>query len=376
MSDNWIRLSRFFAKMVLLGFVLPGGFSSFVRAQSDTTRKEIKVLGLSLDTLLAIRSPKVDTNYIASYYEHLHLRLIGQGRDHFLQLVDKTNHLTYRPNGASSVGVGASYSWLSAELTTRLPLITRNSRVAKGKTRQFGTSLSYNGRRVWFNTNYQSYRGLYLNNPDILDKDWFVLHSKYPQRPDVAIYTWYTSIYYCFNHERFSNPASLMQRERQKKSAGSFLVGASMLFTQVKGDSSLFPRAVQPLFPTTSELIQYRSFGYSINAGYIRTFVFRNYFFATLLGCPGVALLNASSVSAGENSRSLPVRVGWQGDSRVTVGYNNGRYFAGATYAVVFLSGNLDGPSILRSVNTNIRLVAGLHFPFKPKGLLHKLPGF
>lgn len=363
-------------KIILLGGLLQTGPGTAALAQTDSTRKEIKVLGISLDTLLAIRPPKVDTNYIATYYAHLHLRLIGQGHDYFLQLVGPDNHLTYKPNGSSSMGVGVSYSWLSAELTTRVPLINRSSRLAKGKTHQFGTSLSYNGRRVWFSTSYQRYQGLYLNNPEVLEEDWFGAHTDYPQRPDLESQMWYNSVYYCFNHQRFSNPASLMQRERQKKGAGSFLVGATIIFTRIKADSSLFPQAVKPLFPTDANLIKYRSFSYSVNAGYIRTFVFRNCLFMTLLGRPGVALHNASSLSMGEHTRALPLRLGLQGDSRVTAGYNDGRYFVGATYSVVFLSGNLAGSSILRSYNTDIRLVAGLHFPFKARGLLHRLPGF
>ncbi|GAB3266216.1 hypothetical protein GCM10027347_34070 [Larkinella harenae] len=357
-------------------FTISASFCGVARAQSDTTRKEIKVLGISLDTLLAIRSPKVDTNYIASYYAHLHLRAIAQGHDYFLQFIGKDDKLTYKPNGASSFGLGASYSWLSAELTTRIPFINQQSRAAKGKTRRFGTSLSYNGRRVWFNSSFQWYRGLYLNNPDVLDKNWFAIHSDFPQRPDLSSLGWYNSVYYCFNHQRFSNPASLMQRERQKKSAGSFLVGATLVFTQIKADSSLFPPATKPLFPLNADLVRYRSFSYSLNAGYIQTFVFRNNFFATLLARPGVALHNANRVWVGEKTKSLPIRMGVQGDSRVTFGYNNGRYFAGATYSVVFLSGNLEGDNILRSFNTDIRLVAGWHFPFKPKGLLQRLPGF
>ncbi|GAB3914290.1 hypothetical protein GCM10028803_59470 [Larkinella knui] len=369
---------RFGGVKILLGLVIQAGLCPFVRAQTDadTTRKEIIVLGISLDTLLKARPPKVDTNYITSYYAHLHLRLIAQGNDYFLQLIGPTDHLTYKPNGASSLGVGVSYSWLSLELTSKVPYVNRNLRTAKGETKQFGTSLSYNGRRVWVNTKYQSYQGLYLNNPDVLEKDWFTVHSQYPQRPDLESRIWYSSLYYCFNHRQFSNPASQMQRERQKKSAGSFLVGATLLFTQIKGDSSLFPHAVRPLFPSNANLTQYRSFSYSINAGYIRTIVFRTNFFTTLLIRPGISLHNASSVSTGENTRSLPVRVGMQGDSRVTVGYNTDRYFAGATYSVVFLSGNLEGASVLRSYKTDIRFVIGMHFPFKPKGLLHRLPGF
>ncbi|GAB3924715.1 hypothetical protein GCM10028804_25380 [Larkinella terrae] len=361
-----------------LGLVAQIGLTAaaFAQSEPDTTRKEVKILGISLDTLLTVHPPKVDTNYIATYYAHLHVRLIGQGHDYFLQLIGKQDHLTYRPNGSSSFGVGVSYSWLSAELTTRIPYANRNLQDSRGRTKQFGTSLSYNGRRVWFSTSYQSYRGLYLNNPEILEKDWFSTHIAYPQRPDLVSHTWYSSLYYCFNHRQFSNPASLMQRERQKKSAGSFLAGATMILTQIKGDSSLFPHVVRPLFPTDAELTKYRSFSYSLNAGYIQTFVFQNYFFTTLLVRPGVSLYKATSSLSGENNRSLPVRTGLQGDSRITVGYNNGRYFAGATYAVVFLSGNLEGNNVLRSFNTDIRLVAGMHFPFKPRGLLHRLPGF
>ena len=340
----------------------------------DTTKKGIKVLGVKLDTLLKAPDPEVDTDYIAVYYNFLHSNVVGESRDYFVRLTGRDHKLIYRPNGALAAGIGASYSWLSVELLPNYP--TLHKRAEKGKTRQFGGSLNYNGRRLWFNANYRSFRGLYLNNPEVIDNKWFEINSTYPQRSDLRSQLLYNYLSYCFNYRRFSYPASLFQRERQKQSAGSFLVGVNFAFSQIKGDSVLFPTTIQPLPGQDINAILYRSLGYSVNVGYIQTIVIRKYFFVTALFRPGIALQKGSSLDQAGSKKVFPTQAGLQGDARLTIGYNNDTYYGGVAYSFVLSSSNLAVSNNLQSYYTYIRLVVGKRFAFKPSGILRRIPGF
>jgi len=361
-------------------FLTLGWGGHWARAQTgitinpDSTQKGIKVLGVKLDTLLQAPNPDVDTQYIAVYYNYLHGNVVGESRDYFIRLAGRDDKLIYRPNGALAAGIGASYSWLSVELLPNYP--TLHKRAEKGKTRQFGTSLNYNGRRFWFNANYRSFQGLYLNNPQAIDSKWFETHSTYPQRSDLRSQLLYNYLSYCFNYRRFSYPASLLQRERQKQSAGSFLVGINFAFTQIKGDSVLFPSTVEPMPGQDPGAVRYRSLGYSVNAGYIQTIVLRKYFFVTALLRPGIALQKGSSADREGNRRDLATQAGLQGDARLTVGYNDDQYYGGIAYSVVLSSNHLAASNNLQSYYTYFRLVVGKRFAFKPKGVLQRIPGF
>ncbi|WP_234733806.1 DUF4421 family protein [Tellurirhabdus bombi] len=365
---------------LLIFFLIQSGGSPSALAQTtinvtpDSARKEVVVMGISLDTLLKLPKPQVDTNYVASYFNFLHLHVVSENRDYFLRLVGNGNRAIYRPNGANAIGLGVSYSWLNVDLTISQPFQQRITE--RGRTRQLGTDISYNGRKLWFTTNLRLYKGLYLNNPEIIDPDWFDKYTNYPQRGDMRGHLWYSNIAYVFNSQRFANPNLLLNRERQKKSAGSFLVGASFAFTQIRGNSPLFPAITPPLFGDAASLIRVRSVSYSLNAGYVQTFVFRKYFYTTLQLLPGVALRRTSNLDLNQTRQKLPFRSGILGDTRAILGYNDDKFYGSLVYSVIFSSSSLTTSNDLRSYYTYFRLMVGKRFSYKPKGFLRRIPGF
>jgi len=348
-----------------------------LQAQTDTTfrRREIKILGFSLDTLLKNRIESIDTNYIASYYDYLHVHVLGEARDYYLQLLGTDRRINYTPHGASAVGLGFGYRWLNFDLSFKVPFLQQLN-PGKGETDQFGANLGLIGRTILFNINYQSYKGLFINNPQVVDSNWFAANEAYPRRGDLQTKTLYTFFNYYFNSRRFSNPATLFRRERQKKSAGSFLVGVSYAFSHIGADSSLVPEVIRPSFPEDAEFIRYRSSNFSLNAGYTHTFVYKKYLFANFAFRPGMAISSTNNITTNGETVSMPERLSWLGDSRVIVGYNDNRYYGGVSYSLVFMSDNLQVNSNLRSYYTYVRFMVGRRFYFKPKGILRHIPGF
>ncbi len=217
---------------------------------------------------------------------------------------------------------------------------------------------------------------MYIANPEEFDKEWFTRNQQYPLRSDLSTKAFYTQLYYFFNGKRFSYPASLFLRERQRKSAGSPLIGASFVYNQIDADSSLLPGPLQSQYPEKSDLLRYRSYSYAINGGYIYTLILKKYFFITASLQPGIALKNTSNNTKEGQWANEPLKIDWQGDGQVTVGYNNERYYGGLSYNLLFFSNRLQKEGNLESYYTYIRFLVRKRFNFRPGGVLRKVPGF
>ncbi len=345
-------------------------------AQQDTTQQDngLNILGINLDTLLTPKPPRIDTTYITNYNQMLHVHLLLEDTDYALRFINNEKRLIYKPNISSSAGIGVSYSWLSFDATLRTK--ARSAQAMRGKTDQVRLGLSFNGRKVQFNANYQQYKGLYLYNTDVLDANWFQQSDTYPLRPDIDSRTFYARVYYTFNNERFSHPATMFKRERQMKSAGSLLLGGTLVFSQVQGDSSLVPVKVQSYFPKESNLLRYRTINYSVNVGYAYTYVFKKYFFVSASFRPGLGLRHQTGTTPDETATVIPLKLGLQGDGRGTLGFNSDKYYGGITASMLVSSSSLESSNRQRSYYTEMQVVFGRRFGYKAKGILSKVPGF
>ncbi len=160
------------------------------------------------------------------------------------------------------------------------------------------------------------------------------------------------NMYYIFNHRRFSNPAVYSQSTIQRRSAGTWQVGAAITFQDIAFDPSQLPEALFASSDNVSELsaverIKYTD--YSVNCGYAYNYVFHRDW------CLGISVLPAISykwfstktivLTPEEEEEEEPtspiaqtmdeifrkrgnVHVG--GTARMGIIYNNGRWFAGA----------------------------------------------
>lgn len=332
----------------------------------------LRLLGISLDTLLRASTPQVDRRYIATFDRRLHLYAVSDRQDYSLRVAGTPYSLAYKPNLAWTLGLGIDYKWFGTELTIKLPFLGYNV-AKKGQTKQFGAIINLNNRRLWFSTHYQFYRGFYLNNPDILQPNWFDAHSMYPYRNDMRSQTITSHLLYQFNTLQVSIPATLLQREEQRKTAGSWVVGASVNYQLIRADSSLVLPTLQPDFRPESQLLRFNSLTLGASGGYMRTMVFRKRYFASFTVRPGVALLWRQTKTVADNSENQ-VRLGWEGNASVTLGYSTDRYYGGI-YGSTILVNRTFSQGLINTEAHYFRLIVGKRLRYQPKGIIKKLPG-
>ncbi|MFD2572069.1 DUF4421 family protein [Spirosoma soli] len=332
----------------------------------------MRVLGIPLDTLLKTSTPRVDRAYITTYYRRLHLYVVSDRQDYTLRVLGRQQSLVYKPNLAWTLGLGIDYKWIGTEITVKLPFLGYNI-AQRGKTKPFGATVNLNNRRFWFSAQYQFYRGFYLNNPDVLQSDWFDHHAAYPYRNDLRTQTVISHVLYQFNPLRVSVPATLLQREGQRRNAGTWVIGGFATYQHVQGDSSWVPTALQKDFSAESGFHRLNTLALGVEAGYTQTFVFKNHWFSSFTLRPGMSVLFQQSI--GERQIvSTHWRAGWEGVASVTVGYSTDIFYGG-----VYGSSTLINRAFSRElVSTDVdyfRLVVGKRIRYQPKGIIKQIPG-
>lgn len=332
----------------------------------------LRLLGIPLDTVLRTTPPKVDRNYIATYYRRLHVFVVSDRQEYSLRVAGLQQPLIYKPNLAWTLGAGIDYNWIGTEFTLKLPLLGYDV-ARKGRTKPFGLTLNITNRKLWFSTQYQYYKGFYLKNPEIVDRNWFDQHPAYPYRGDMRSQTVLGNFIYMLNPLQLSVPASMLQRERQRKNAGSWVAGGFLTYQTIRADSSWVPTMGQADFSPDAQLLKYKSIALGMNAGYMQTLVFGNYFFTSFSLRPGLGIMLERNQLV-DRELSTQLRLGWQGVGTLTAGYSTDVYYGGLYYSTTFNSRALAGGIVNTSVGY-VRLVVGKRFRYQPKGIVKQLPG-
>mgnify|MGYP002622394657 FL=1 len=130
--------------------------------------------------------------------------------------------------------------------------------------------------------------------------------------------------YYAFNHKRFSYPAAFSQSYIQKKSAGSFMLGASFQW--------------QKLHTTTgnddigNELLRLKAANLGVGAGYGYNFVIHRDWLLHLSALPTLIVYSRARLWTNEGLEHMPYHFPeFIATGRLALVRNWGRYFAGGT---------------------------------------------
>ena len=355
-----LRNNRWIGWTVLLLFPLVG------------SGQDVGFLGIPLDTLLKTRTPRVDRAYITTYYRQLHLYLVSDRQDYSMQVVGNAYSLRYKPNLPWAVGLGINYRWIGTELSVKLPFFGYTTE-RRGKTKPFGVTINLNNRRFWFSTQYQFYRGFYLSNPDVLKPDWFEQATAYPYRNDMRSQTVTSRLLYQFNPLQLSVPATLLQREGQRRNARSWSVGGSFAYQYIRADSSLIPSALIADFRPEAQLVSLQSVSLGIDVGYTQTVVFHKHYFVNFTARPGLNLLWRQTKTR-ENESGNQLLPGWQGVASVTLGYSSATFYGGI-YASTTKVNRTFSNGLINTDADFVKLVFGKRIRYRPKGLLKQVPG-
>jgi hypothetical protein len=216
----------------------------------------------------------------------------------------------------------------------------------------------------------QFYNGYYLaNGSDVLSYQPNI--PTYPVRPDIHTNDVGLVFQYILNHEKFSYRAAYVQNEYQKKSAGSFIIGAAAYHIGIKGDSSLIPAGiVNPGFFDNNPFNATSITSLSVNGGYAYTLVIKKHFFvmASLLGGTGLNYSVLSTTSDDEKNAKLKPEFNLT--SRFAVGYNSNTYFIGVHYVGLITENSAPVARTWQEVNAgNFRVSFVKRFKLKRKTL-------
>lgn len=321
-----------------------------------------------------------ESSYIKSFRSNPHFTFELARRRQVLNLRNAdldTLSFVYEPNTRTNLIFSFDYKWLSISFGL-LSLPTADSRL-KGNSNQFSLRSNFNGKRILSSVFLQYYEGFYLSNPQAIDPTWNVLTDSFPQRSDVSTSTLFGNIYYLFKPDNFSFRAALWQLDRQERSAGSFLAGASIRFFGFSSDSmrTLVPEQAQALFGSDRLVVAQRVSNVSFNFGYVHTFVYKKAWFFTLYFVPGLSIQN--SLYQAENSQIIrePGQVVGMSEFRMILGYNGDKWFGGlSSYSISFASNNRSKVWIENNYNW-FRIFAGFRLnapgPERKAKLLQKI---
>lgn len=276
--------------------------------------------------------------------------------------------LEYSTAPITGIGLGIDYKWLTFEYSKRLRSASDDG--LYGHTENFGIGFGFTMPKWYFRNFLEQYSGYHITNPDLIRFGYLDSIGMYPYRSDIITTRYYASFNWVFNSDNYSNMASLWQLERQEKSAGSFVLGATFGRSVLWGDSTFVPFKQRENFADIMDINYMTASTFTINTGYQYTFVLSNSkkWFLHLGLNPGLGLSSGTAVEQ-VNDRFIdyPTKLAFSNEGRFIVGYNGDKWYFGYTainYLTVDASSNANPLSNFNNYN---RLYLGYRFTLPKK---------
>ena len=202
---------------------------------SDTIVKK-ESLGKRLNQKLSNSyfKSKYDTNYVVRPKEKWLLRLLGNYAGNYIHAKGTVNgvYSKYDLHTKKNTTIGLEVNYCDLAVSLML-----NPAKMRGDYDDYEFNFEYHGNQISFDINYLRSTSLTgdmkLGNIDHLDENGLRMNVV-----NVAAY-------YTFSHRRFSFPAALYQNYYQRRSAGSWLAGASFQGGSIKTTDELKERSPQ-----------------------------------------------------------------------------------------------------------------------------------
>ena len=267
-----------------------------------------------------------DTNYIENHSDRWTLKLIGVTKFNYFKGSDNINKtdIRYRVDRRLNLGIGVSYRWFALNFTFNVG-IREDSDFKNGKFLDFqGTMFS---SRQFIAASYQYYYGYKLQNVNGVPSN---LYTSNPVRSDIRTIYFGLQYFFAFNYSKFSLKAPFIQNEIQKKSAGSFIIGAGFSAFVMDSDSSIVPSELKNYFEDKIRLTSLSASTISISGGYIYTFVIQKHFYVTVSLIPllGMNLGDYTIMYRDRFKSHISLGLG----TLNAIGYNSDSFFGGLSF--------------------------------------------
>ena len=308
---------------------------------------------------------KIDTTYIESYRDWLNAKLIGVVRTNKFSIKDNftQNTLEYSINTNANMGLGMSFKGIGFEFQYNPPGLNNDDH-RYGASKQIAFATNANGRRFIYDVFYRYNQGYHTTSTYKVPNDTgFTMEHIY--RADIKNTNIGAELVYVFNNKRFSSSAPYNLTQKQKKSAGSLLLGTFGSLYAIDADSLIFPDSLRYQF---KEEVQFKSAGsitWGVSCGYTYTLIFGKNWFVNLYTLPGFAVQQFYSTNAYNQKTHSNTAIGGILQTRFSLGYNKKRYFIGISWTNTQYFVNNDSKSSLNYQNGCFRFYYGHRFDLR-----------
>lgn len=325
----------------------------------------------------AYSQKKIDKDYIEPYKSGLILSFRNAFQNMgilFDSDIDSIPDLNYQPNNVSKSGIRIAYNGLG------LALMFKNANYGKdpevyGETDHFSLGLDIVARKWLLNANVFRVKGFYL--PNIINPETWRGPGPPPKaivREDVAINQFGVSYTRIFNSKKFSYRMLTNQSERQKKSAGTFLLRGNIYFTGANADTSFVPREFVEQYRAVQNFNEARFSNIILEPGYAHTFVIGERCSIHLRTLFGFGLQSRSFTDL-EGTQLESGSLSYKTEFGLSLNYFLPRFFAGAGFTSEALGTRIEDVSLSTQLAQG-EFYLGYRFPnaklFSAKSALRK----
>jgi hypothetical protein len=204
-----------------------------------------------------------------------------------------------------------------------------------GDTKARDIFIAFNQRVVLWTFFYRDYKGFYLSDYNQFYPNWNKDSTYYPKSPNLHIREGGINIGFNFNRN-FSVNSAFAQSERQKKSAGSFMMNFSERYQHIETDTiNIVPPSQADNYPNLNKLRSGDFLTTIIGLGMGYQVVMGKFHFTpiVLLGS-GVQFQSYQQVGANRLWANIPTYA----NAKAQLGYNGDYFFINAIYNLEFNS--------------------------------------
>ncbi len=280
---------------------------------------------------------ETDPAYITDLSDYLTLKLYGSRKLSSYNFGERgaPNLAKFSPNDYVTAGVGFAYKWVGLNVGFRIPNFNLDESIY-GKTKILDFASYFYLRKYTFDVFAQFYDGYYRSNNGLFNRE--IASGTNLIRPDLKTRNFGINGQYIFNNKKFSYRAAFIQGEWQRKSSGSFILGAGLNYYGVNGDSSIIDRRYTTVTKSPLSFDQSTNVSLGVNIGYAYTLVLGEHWFVTaaVSAGPGIgytALDNQEDLTRNISKAEYQgVAFQLNGTVRVALGYNSERWFTGVYF--------------------------------------------
>ncbi len=280
----------------------------------------------------------ISLTYKMSYSHLLGVYAYGINKSSSFEFSDpsKDNVIRYQPNTNFNLGLGFNYKWMGIGGALNFGFIN-NDDDKYGETKSLDLQADLFPKGWLINANFQYYQGYYWSNPDDFE-DQFTIDPNLI-RSDITTLSLGITGVYAINRRKFSYKAPFAYTEKQKKSAGSILVGGTMAAYGIfsSDSTSLLPETINADYPGTRKITTLSSGLIGLIGGYSYTVVIHKnwYINGTLL--LGINHQNVETRTIDDEIDHIS-KSSASASLRASLGYDNQKsYFGMSLYSTSFL---------------------------------------